>query len=68
MEGRSLPINLEAVIKVALTYPIVWGYQQATAPYLEGFIQLSVVIPASIVTWIVLNRTLFPAMKASSPR
>ena len=67
MGRRELPIDLQSVIKVAITYPIVWGYHQATVTHLEGFAQVAVVIVASVVTWIVLNRTLFPAMLASTP-
>lgn len=62
MTERLTPFNLQAVIKLALTYPLAWGYHQASAPYLDGLLRLSVVIILAILTWIFLSRLLFPAV------
>ncbi len=60
-EGLT-PFNLQAVIKLVLTYPLAWGYHQASAPYLDGLPRLAVVIILAILTWILLSRLLFPAV------
>lgn len=63
-EGLT-PFNARAVIKLALTYPLVWGYQQAAAPYLDGLTRLAVVITLAILTWVLLGKLLFPAVRAT---
>lgn len=63
-EGLT-PFNARAVIKLALTYPLVWGYQQAAAPYLDGLVRLAVVVTLAVLTWIVISRLLFPVVTAT---
>jgi len=60
-DEKLVPFDLQSATKLALTYPLVWGYQQAFAPHLNGLVRLSAVVLVTILTWIVLNRTLFPA-------
>jgi len=61
-EGLT-PFNAQAVIKLALTYPLAWGYQQASAPYLGGLAQLAVVVALAVLRWVLLSRLLFPAVR-----
>ena len=62
MNDGVTPFDTQSVIKLVLTYPIVWGYQQAAAPYLDGLVRLGVVLLLAVLTWVLLNRTLFPAV------
>lgn len=65
MNDGLTPFNARAVIKLALTYPLVWGYQQAFAPYLDGVTRLAVVVALAVLTWVLLSRLLFPAVRAT---
>lgn len=64
MDTDFMPFNLYSILKLVQTYPIVWVSQQATEPYLDGILQLLLVIMMSLLVWVLLNRILFPATTA----
>ena len=52
---------LKPLARIALTFAIVWFYQGLTSAYLDGALQVAVVILLAIPTWIVVGRAVFPA-------
>lgn len=52
---------LKPLVRIALTFAIVWFYQGLTSSFVSGWAQLLVVIVLAIPTWIVVTRALFPS-------
>lgn len=52
---------IKPLVRIALTFAIVWFYHALTASFLSGTIHVAVVVVLSIPTWIVVGRLLFPA-------
>jgi hypothetical protein len=53
-------VALKPLVRLALTFAIVWFYNGLTAAYLSGYAQLFAVIALSVPTWILVGRLLFP--------
>ncbi len=51
---------LKPLIRIALTFAIVWFYFALTTGLVGGLLQVVVVVLLSIPTWVVLGRILFP--------
>jgi len=53
-------VALKPLVRLALTFAIVWFYNGLTAAYLSGYVRLFAVIALSVPTWLVVGRLLFP--------
>lgn len=53
-------LALKPLIRLALTFAIVWFYQGLTTGFVDGIVQVLVVAALAIPTYIVVARSLFP--------
>lgn len=51
---------LKPLVRIALTFAIVWFYHALTTGLLAGVVQVVVVILLAVPTWVLLGRVLFP--------
>lgn len=51
---------IKPLMRLILTFAIVWFYFVLTASFVTGVIHVTVVIGLSIPTWLVVSRMLFP--------
>lgn len=52
---------LKPLVRIGLTFAVVWFYHALTASFLSGWSRTAVVVLLAIPTWVVLVRLLFPA-------
>jgi hypothetical protein len=61
-------VALEPIIRILVTFAIVWFYHALTTPFVpSGLVQFAVVVVLAIPTWIVVSRTLLPKDGTSMP-
>ena len=55
-------LALTPILRLLVTFAIVWFYHALTTPFVpSGWVQIAVVIALGIPTWLVVGRFLFPA-------
>ncbi|MFB6127901.1 MAG: hypothetical protein ABEJ79_11490 [Halolamina sp.] len=52
---------LKPLVRIALTFAVVWFYHALTTGLVGGTLQVVVVVALAVPTWVVLGRVLFPA-------
>lgn len=52
---------LEPVVRLALTFGIVWFYVGLTEGVATGLLQAALVVVLAVPTWIAVSRLVFPA-------
>ena len=52
---------LKPLIRIALTFAVVWFYHALTTGVVGGPLQVVAVVALAVPTWVALGRALFPA-------
>ncbi|WP_458209248.1 hypothetical protein [Haladaptatus sp. NG-SE-30] len=58
---------LKPLIRLAITFALVWFYLGLTSGFLDGWVQVLVTVTLAIPTWLVISRALFPADDSETP-
>ncbi|WP_435152516.1 hypothetical protein [Haladaptatus sp. DFWS20] len=55
-----MSLALKPLLRLGLTFAIVWFYLGLTGAWFDGWVRVLVTIVLGIPTWLVVSRALFP--------
>lgn len=58
---------IKPLVRLALTFAIVWFYHALLSGFLSGWVLVVAVISLAIPTWLLVSRALFPANVDQGP-